>query len=81
MKDNSSIHPLARPGTSAGKITFIHKDGTERSFYSCINDLSGSRLSAFGTDAPGIDDSLPWVRSVFRDIRKNAKVLTCIGDF
>ena len=82
MKNNESINSLARPGEKSGKIRFIHSDGKEHSFYSCVNDLSGSRLSAFNNDAPSIDDGLSWVRSVFRDIRKKApKVIECIGDF
>jgi len=75
------IHSLARPGTPAGEIRFIHKDGKEHVFYSVVNDLSGSRLSAFDNDAPSVDDSIAWVKSVFRDIRKKAKVVKVIGDF
>lgn len=83
MKDNTKIHRLARPGEKSGKIRFIHfRDGKEHTFYSCVNDMSGSRLSAFDSDPPSIDDSLKWVRSVFRDIRAKAtKVLEVIGDF
>lgn len=64
-----------------GEITFIHfKDGSTRKFYSCVNDMSGSRLSAFDSDAPGIDDPMPWVKSVFKGIHQKAtKVLSCEG--
>ena len=83
MKDNSAISTLARPNQLSGKIRFIHfRDGEEHTFYSCVNDLTGSRMSAFDNDPPSIDDSLSWVRSVFRDIRKKAtKVIECVGDF
>ena len=83
MKDNTAIHSLARPGIKSGKIRFIHfRDGTEHTFYTCVNDLSGSRLSWFDDDAPGVDDSLAYIKSVFKDIRKKAtKVIECIGDF
>jgi len=81
MKDNKAIHSLARPGVKSGAITFIHKDGKEHRFYSCVNDLTGSRLSAFDNDPPGIDDPIAWVKSVFKNIRAKAKVLTVIGDF
>lgn len=83
MKDNTAIHSLARPGVKSGKIRFIHfGDGKEHCFYSCVNDMSGNRLSAFDNDPPNIGDSLAWVESVFRDIRKKAtKVIDCIGDF
>lgn len=83
MKDNRAIHSLARPGAKSGKIRFIHfRDGKEHCFCSCVNDLSGSRLSWFDSDAPSVDDPLTWVRSVFKDIRKKStKVLEVIGDF
>ncbi len=81
MKDNTAVHSLARPSTPAGKIVFIHTDGKEHTFYSCINDLTGSRLSAFDGSPPTIDGSIAWVRSVFRDIRKKSTVVSSIGDF
>lgn len=82
MKDNTAIHPLARPGVLSGRIDFIHfRDGKKHYFYSCVNDMTGSRLSAFDSDPPTINDDLRWVKSVFRDIRKKAtKVMSCIGD-
>ena len=83
MIDNTLISRLARPNTTAGKIRFIHfRDGKEHTFYSCINDLSGSRLSAFDNDAPSINDSISWIKSVFKGIREKAtKVLEVVGDF
>jgi hypothetical protein len=76
-----SINPCADSEEKFGKIRFIHKDGKEHCFYSAVNEMSGSRLSAFDSDAPTIDDSLGWVRSVFKDIRAKAQVLEAIGDF
>jgi hypothetical protein len=81
MKDNRILHPLAQSGKPSGKIVFIHSDGTKRSFTSCVNRLTGSRMSYFDDSAPSIDDPLKWVKSVFRDIRLKAKVLHSIGDF
>ena len=83
MKDPTVIHKLARPNCKSGKIRFIHfRDNKEHYFYSVVNDMTGDRLSAFDGDAPTIDDSLTWVRSVFRDIRrKSTKVIEDIGDF
>jgi hypothetical protein len=83
MKDNTAIHPLARPGEKSGKIRFIHADdGLEHSFSTCVNDMTGDRMSSFDECPPHINDSLSWVRSVFRDIRKRStKVLEVIGDF
>jgi hypothetical protein len=83
MKDNKAIHPLAAPNEKSGKIRFIHyEDGKEHYFASAINRLNGCRMSYFDNHAPSVDDSLKWVRSVFRDIRKKAtKVIEVIGDF
>lgn len=81
MKDPTVIHKLAQKGAKSGKIRFIHSDGKEHYFYTVVNSLSGSRLSAFDSDAPSIDDPIKWIKSVFRDIRAKAKVLEVIGDF
>ncbi len=74
----SSLHDSRKKG---GAIAFIHKDGTQHTFYSWVNKLSGNRLSAFDDNAPYIGDSLAWVRSVFKDIRAKDEVLESIGDF
>jgi hypothetical protein len=64
-----------------GKITFIHhKTGKEHSFYSCVNKLSNSRLSAFDNEPPSIGDNMAWVKSVFRDINGKCKVLSFEGN-
>ena len=81
MNNNTIIHLLAREGEKSGTIRFIHEDGKEHSFTSVVNDLTGNRMSYFDSDAPSVNDPLSWVRSVFRDIRKKAKVLEVIGDF
>ena len=83
MQDNTKIHPLALAGKMSGLIRFIHfKDGEEHYFYSCCNRLTEDRMSAFDSEPPSINDSLEWVRSVFRDIReKSLEVLEVIGDF
>jgi hypothetical protein len=74
-------HPLCAMNKPWGVIRFIHfKDGSERKFYTMINQMSGSRISAFNNDPPSTDDSLPWIKSVFKDIRKKAtKVLEYQG--
>lgn len=82
MKNNTAIHKLARPNQKSGKIRFIHfRDGKEHAFYTCVNDLSGSRMSWFDNNPPDIDESLSYIRSVFKDIRKKAEVIEVIGDF
>lgn len=62
-----------------GIIKFVHHDGTTHSFYSVVNRLTGSRLSAFDSNPPEIDSSMSWVKSVFRDIHRKAKVLETSG--
>ncbi len=79
--DAKLINPLARHGAKSGMIKFIHKDGKEHAFYTCVNDLSGSRLSWFDNNAPDVDESLAYIKSVFKDIRKKAKVIQEMGDF
>lgn len=83
MKNNTAIHSLARPDVKSGKIRFIHfRDGKEHTFSTCVNDLSGSRMSWFDSNAPDVDESLAYIKSVFRDIRSKAtRVIDCIGDF
>ena len=73
----SSLTDTSKPW---GKIRFIHKDGTEHTFWSEVNDLTGDRLSAFDGEPPSINDSLKWVKSVFRDIKAKAEVLEMGGD-
>lgn len=62
-----------------GVIRFVDADGKVHEFGSCINRLSGNRLSWFDKAAPSINDPIPWVKSVFRDIRNKAYVLEYIG--
>lgn len=81
--DVIKVHRLARPGQKSGYIKFIHfRDGTTHTFYTCVNDLTGSRMSWFDSDPPDVDESLAYIKSVFDDIRKKAtKVLEDYGDF
>ena len=83
MKDNTVIHPLARPGEKSGRIRFIHfEDGLEHTFESAVNDMTGDRMSSFDGNAPRVGDSLSYVKDVFKNIRKKStKVIDCIGDF
>lgn len=62
-----------------GVITFIHTDGKEHKFYTSVNEMSGNRLTAFDNDPPGIDDSMAWIKSVFRNIRRKAEVTGFVG--
>lgn len=74
------IHPLCDETQKGGKIHFTHV-GVERSFTSCVNSLSGDRLSWFNNDPPRINDPISWVRNVFKTIRKTSKEIESIGDF
>lgn len=75
------IHPLADKNAKGGKIKFIHPDGKEHFFISVVNRMSGDRLTYFDGEPPSINDDMKYVQSVFRGIRKKAKVLEVIGDF
>jgi len=83
MKDKAKLKSRIS-GLVSGKTGYIkfihHKTGEENYFYSTINSLSGDRLSAFNNEVPSIND-LTWARSVFKDIRKKAKVIEDLGDF
>jgi hypothetical protein len=81
MKAKIKIHPLAADDKPQGMIRFIHKDGEEHTFYCCVNEMSGSRLSWFDSDPPDIDEPIAYIKTVFRDIRKKTKVLEDVGDF
>lgn len=81
MKDPTCIHPLALRNRTSGKIRFIHGDGKEHYFYSVVNRMTGDRMSGFDNEAPTVNDTMRWVKSVFRDIRIKAKVLEEIGDY
>lgn len=67
---------LSRPW---GIIRFAHRDGTEHTFYSVINEMSGHRLAAFDSDPPSVAESqsvIPTYRDdakVFANIRMKAK--------
>jgi hypothetical protein len=43
--------------------------------------MTGDRMSGFDNEAPTVNDTMRWVKSVFRDIRIKAKVLEEIGDY
>lgn len=78
-----AVHALADISKPAGKIRFIHfRDGKEHVYYSAVNDMTGSRLSAFDNDPPTIDNTVAEVKKVFKAIREKAtKVIEVVGDF
>jgi len=52
-----------------------YADGEIHEFYSCVNEMTGDRLSAIDTDGPEINDTIKWVKSVFRDIRARETIV------
>ena len=62
-----------------GKVRFIHKDGTEHTFFTAVNKLSGNRLSGFDNNPPDVGESIAYLKTVFRDIRIKAKVISYEG--
>lgn len=75
------IHPLCDESEKGGKIFFIDDNGVEHSFSSCINSLSGDRLSWFDSDAPTVYGAFSWVKSIVKNIKNKFKVVKTLGDF
>lgn len=74
MKTETKPHPLCDTSKPWGVIRFIHfRDGSEREFYTMVNKLTGDRMTAFDNDPPGINDPMPWIKSMFKNIRKKAR--------
>lgn len=72
-------HPLCAIDKPWGIIYFIHK-GKKRKFYTMINQMTGSRMTAFDWEPPSIDNPIKWIKSVFQDIReKSEKVISQEG--
>lgn len=74
------VHPLHEKGKPFGVIQFVHHDGTVHIFRSEVNRLTGDRLTGFDNEAPGINDPMDWIKSVFKGIRSKATVLQEIGN-
>lgn len=73
-------NPLTDESKPWGIIRFINlADNKENYFYTCVNKLTGDRLSAFNKDSPSINESLVYVTEIFNSIRRNAKPLEYIG--
>jgi hypothetical protein len=72
-------HTLHDTSKKGGFIRFIHSDGSTHEFYSWVNLLNGDRLSSFDGNPPTVNDSISWVKSVFRDIRKKCQVIEQAG--
>lgn len=67
------LNQLTRKSSPYVEIRFIHSDGKEHRYYSVVNDLTGSRLSAFDNNAPTIDESLSDIRKVIAAIKRKAQ--------
>lgn len=76
---NVLTHPNARLSSPHVFVRFIHTDGKEHTFGSCVNDLTGDRLSGFDNAAPSVNDSIKWIKSVIRDINAKATVIEIVN--
>ena len=59
-------------------VDFIHEDKNHY-YYSVVNKMSGSRLSAFDGDAPFVDNSLKEVKAVLTNIKNRAPIIKVEG--
>lgn len=75
---NPLENPLIDKSKPYGAITFIY-EGKEHVFYTCVNSMSGDRLTAFDGDAPSINEEMSWIKGTFKGIRKKATVLNYVG--
>ena len=62
---NMSIVDTTKPWV---RIHFLH-EGKETSFYSAVNEMTGDRLTAFGSAAPTIGHTLKEVRTIIKNIK------------
>jgi hypothetical protein len=74
------MHTLHDTSKKGGSIRFIHPYGSIHEFSSWVNSLTGDRLSAFDSNPPTVNDSLSWVKSVFRDIQSKNQVVEKTGN-
>ena len=79
MEPPLAPHPLGDTTKPWIHLRFIDSAGKSHSFYSYINEMSGNRLTAFDADAPSIDDSVAWIKTVIRDILLKSTNAEMIG--
>lgn len=78
----NKIHPLARAEEKSAFIRFVHIDKKEHTYSTCVNDLTGDRMSWFDNDAPDVNQPLSEIKRMFKNINKKAvKVIEYQGDF
>ena len=76
------VHPLADSNYPCGLITFIHTDNTTHTFGFATNMMSEDKMAWFDGNAPSINDTKSWIKSVIKDIyNKSLKVTNHIGDY
>jgi len=64
---------LSRPKTPQIVIEFMRED-KKHVYYSCVNDLTGDRLSGFDNSPPYINNTIAEVRAIVRKIKAESKV-------
>jgi hypothetical protein len=74
------MHTLHDTSKKGGSIRFVRPNGSIHEFSSWVNSLTGDRLSAFDNNPPTVNDSLSWVKSVFRDIQSKNQVVAKTGN-
>jgi hypothetical protein len=78
----NKIHPLARAEEKSAFIRFVHIDKKEHTYSTCVNDLTGDRMSWFDNHAPDVNQPLREIKRMFKNINKKAvKVIEYQGDF
>lgn len=68
-------HPLIDQSKPRGLITFVHPRVGRATFWVATNEMTGDRLSAFGSDPPYINMPIPEIKAIFRNIRGQAMAI------
>ena len=64
---------LSRPKTPQIVIEFMRED-KKHVYYSCVNDLTGERLSGFDDSLPYVNNTIAEVRAIIKRIKLDSKV-------
>lgn len=73
------MHPLCDKSNPYVFVTFIHfRDNKEHVFYSCVNEMTGNRLTAFDNDPPEIDSEMDYIKSVLKGLKKKSNGIVSV---
>jgi hypothetical protein len=73
------MHPLADTTKPWVRVEFTRENGAKASFYSYINEMTGDRISGFGSEPPSLNDEMTWIKSVIKNIRKRCADVSVTG--